>query len=255
MSSSSEETQIPLGVVLITVGAILLIFAAIGGYIVTRPTPVPVAELLATAPPPPTPLPEPTAEAETAVALLPETPTEAEAEQYPAHFVSALEAAEPNVGQPVRIVIPEIELDAPINPIGLQAYEQNGLTTYQWQVPTNGIAGWHHTSARLGATGNTVLNGHHNIFGEVFRDLNELEAGAEITIHDTDGSYTYTISEILILEERGQSIETRQKNAQWIADTDDERITLVTCWPYTDNSHRLIVVAYPTETEEVSSTE
>ncbi|HID54608.1 MAG TPA: sortase, partial [Anaerolineae bacterium] len=35
--------------------------------------------------------------------------------------------------------------------------------------------------------------------------------------------------------------------AEWIMPTEDERITLVTCWPYTDNTNRLIVVAQPVE--------
>ena len=52
----------------------------------------------------------------------------------------------------------------------------------------------------------------------------------------------------MILEERDQSLDVRIENAQWIEQTDDERLTLVTCWPYTDNSHRLIVVAHPIET-------
>lgn len=251
MSSHHDESTVPLGVVFMTIGGLMLLFAVIGGYIVTRPVPVMADQLIATAQAPPTPLPQPTERIvtgnETAVALLPETPGETETEQYPAHFVSAIEAAKPNRGQPVRIVIPDIELDAPVHPIGIKVIEQNGFSAYQWEVPTDFIAGWHHTSARLGTVGNTVLNGHHNIFGEVFRDLDELEEGALITLHDPESSYSYTVSEVMILEERGQSIEKRQENAKWIADTDDERLTLVTCWPYTDNSHRLIIVAYPAE--------
>ena len=32
--------------------------------------------------------------------------------------------------------------------------------------------------------------------------------------------------------------------------TTDERITLITCWPYTSNTHRLIIVAKPIEPEK-----
>jgi len=39
----------------------------------------------------------------------------------------------------------------------------------------------------------------------------------------------------------------RRQNARWIAPTTDERLTLVTCWPYTGNSHRLIIVAKPAD--------
>jgi len=36
-----------------------------------------------------------------------------------------------------------------------------------------------------------------------------------------------------------------QANARYINPTADERLTLVTCWPATGNSHRLIIIARP----------
>ena len=42
----------------------------------------------------------------------------------------------------------------------------------------------------------------------------------------------------------------RRANAQWIAPTDDERLTLVTCWPYISNTHRLIIVAKPVSNDQ-----
>ncbi len=57
--------------------------------------------------------------------------------------------------------------------------------------------------------------------------------------------FVYQITEAIIVEERDQPIEVRQANAAWIAPTDDERITLVSCWPYQSNTHRVIVVARP----------
>jgi sortase A len=90
-----------------------------------------------------------------------------------------------------------------------------------------------------------VLNGHHNVYGEVFRDLVDLEEGAEIILYDKDNTYFYEVTDKEVLEERGQPLEVRVENAQWIAPTEDERVTLVTCWPYTDNSHRLVIVARP----------
>lgn len=246
MSSSSDEARVPLSLFFIIAGIIVLCTAGAVYYLSIQPstqTVQPVSTLV------PTPVVEATAVAEiepnSEEVLLPETPNESELIDYPDHFVNALEAAQPNVGQPVRVVIPQIELDAPINPIGLQAIEQDGDTVFQWQVPSDFIAGWHHSSARLGETGNTVLNGHHNIFGEIFRDLGELEAGAEITLFDPVQSYSYTVSEIIIVEERDQPLAVRLENAKLINDSEDERLTLVTCWPYTDNSHRLVVIAHP----------
>lgn len=181
------------------------------------------------------------------IALLPETP----AEELPAHFVSAEDYESTGTsGQPQRIVIPTIGLDAPVSGIGLAPLEINGETYYQWQVPDDYRVGWHNTSARLGEIGNTVLNGHHNINGEVFKDLVEVKEGDEITIYDNETPFTFTVSQVELLPERDQPLEVRQENAQWILPTEDERITIITCWPYEDNTHRLVVVAEPATTDE-----
>jgi len=150
----------------------------------------------------------------------------------------------PASASPNRIVIPSINLDAPVVPIGWYVDEQDGQRISVWDVPDN-AAGWHKTSAYPGNPGNVVLNGHHNIRGEVFRYLIDLEPGARILLYVGDTVYRYSVSEKHILKERGEPATVRYQNAQWIAPTEDERLTLVTCWPYTSNTHRLIVVASP----------
>ncbi len=40
-------------------------------------------------------------------------------------------------------------------------------------------------------------------------------------------------------------LEVRLKNAQWMQPTPDERLTLISCWPYWTNTHRVIIVARP----------
>jgi LPXTG-site transpeptidase (sortase) family protein len=152
-------------------------------------------------------------------------------------------------GQPVRMVIPSLGVDAPVRDVGLSAVydvSQGNDLFYQWQVPQSYAAGWHHNSAPLGRAGNTVLNGHQNVYGEVFRDLENLSVGDGLLMYDKDGrSHLYQITNREILLERGQSEAIRLENARWIAPTMDERLTIVTCWPYTDNSHRLVIVAKP----------
>ena len=195
----------------------------------------------------PLPTPAALAAASDPIALLPETPANADGGALPSYFVSVAEAArrDPGVGEPVRIVIPAIDLDAPVGNVSLGKMVDGDQTYYQWPVPNEFMAGWHDNSARLGTAGNTVFNGHHNIYGEVFRDLVDVTEGSEIILYDGNRSYTYQVTVIEILEERGQPMDVRIENAQWIAPTEDERITLITCWPYTDNSHRLVIVAEP----------
>jgi sortase A len=151
---------------------------------------------------------------------------------------------QPASAAPDRIVIDSIDLDAPVVPIGWHVEEQDGQRVSVWDVPEY-AAGWHETSVYPGQLGNVVINGHHNIKGEVFRYLIDLEPGARIQLHVGETVYDYTVSEKQILKEKGEPPEVRYQNAQWIAPTEDRRLTLVTCWPYTSNSHRLIIVARP----------
>jgi len=145
----------------------------------------------------------------------------------------------------VRIVAPSIGLDARVVPTGWRTVWSNGLQQSEWVV-VDYAAGWHQNSAPAGQPGNTVISGHHNIKGEVFRWLVSLNEGDAISLYTAGGTaVTNRVAQKLILPERGQPAEVRQRNAQWIAPTNDTRLTLVTCWPYTDNSHRLIIVAFP----------
>jgi sortase A len=116
---------------------------------------------------------------------------------------------------------------------------------FEWGVPDHRAAGWLNTSAAFGLPGNTVLDAHHNIKGEAFRDLWTLKSGDEIVLYADRQSRSYRVSEILILPERNQALEVRLANAQYIQPTPDERLTMITCWPYESNTHRVIVIAFP----------
>ncbi len=178
--------------------------------------------------------------------LLPESPVNPT--NLPS-FASVAEApnsyARPVYNQPQRLVIPTLGIDVSVNQVRLIPQEQKGQRYFQWQVPAGYEAGWHENSAPLGQTGNTVLNGHNNVHGEVFRHLVDLSIGDKIILYDSDTEYTYEVAQQEILPENGQPISVRRLNARWIEPTRDERITIVSCWPYTTNSHRVVVVAKP----------
>ena len=144
---------------------------------------------------------------------------------------------------PDRIVIPAINLDAPITPVAL-LFKQ-GDPAAQWQVPNQRMAGWLDDSAKLGDVGNLVLDGHHNVYVRVFERLKDLKPGAEIIIYGESRAIKYSLTARTLLLERGQPEQIRLEHAKYIAPTPDERLTLVTCWPPTDYSHRLILVARP----------
>ena len=128
--------------------------------------------------------------------------------------------------------------------VGWKLANQKGEMVSVWETADN-AAGFHKTSAFPGNPGNTVLSGHHNIQGEVFRYLVDLDLGDEIILYADGRAYHYAVEDNFILQEAGASAEQRHRNAQWIAPTEDERLTLVTCWPYWTNTHRVIVIAKP----------
>ena len=155
---------------------------------------------------------------------------------------------------PTRIHIPAIDLEAPIVPIGWKNVDVNGVTQPIWDVPTWRAAGWHETSDQIGVPGNAVLNGHNTSNGEVFRYLYKLDVGALVLIETDDGeTYSYTVTEKLILPEAGQPIEVRIKNAQYIQPTADERLTLITCHPYGSLAKRLLIIAHPASEHDTVS--
>lgn len=152
----------------------------------------------------------------------------------------------PAQGEPDRLVIPAIELDTAIVDVGWEVMERGAQRTTEWQTADN-AAGRHINSARPGETGNVVLSGHHNTKGEVFRRISdqELALGDMVYLYDDQGRrFDYQVTEVTEpLLEVGASEAQRLANAGYIQPTSDARVTLVTCWPYWTNTHRVIVVA------------
>jgi LPXTG-site transpeptidase (sortase) family protein len=146
---------------------------------------------------------------------------------------------------PDKIEIPSIDLVAPVKIAEFNFTDVEGETFGQWIPAAEFAAAWHPDSALLGADGNTVINGHHNEDGEVFGELVNLESGDMVYIYTKGKKYTFVIANKMILLERGQPLDVQLENAVWLGRTDDVRLTLVTCWPATSNTHRLILVARP----------
>jgi LPXTG-site transpeptidase (sortase) family protein len=146
---------------------------------------------------------------------------------------------------PQRIVIPSVGIDAPVVIADYNSTNVDGETFGQWQAPNLLAAGWQPDSALLSKVGNTVINGHHNEYGEVFGKLVDVKIGDKVYVYSNGKEFSFIVVNRMILLERGVSTDTRLQNARWLAPTDDMRLTLVTCWPKTSNTHRLILVARP----------
>jgi len=127
----------------------------------------------------------------------------------------------PGPGNATRITIPSIRVDAPV-------VEGTG-----WEQLKKGV-GHYVGSANPGQVGNTVFSAHNDIFGEIFRDLDQLDDGDEIVIHTTTRSYTYVVRDTRIVEPTEVSV---------MNPTHEPTTTLISCYPYLVDSQRIVVVA------------
>ncbi len=127
----------------------------------------------------------------------------------------------PGPEQASRIQIPAIGVDAPI-------VQGDG-----WEQLKRGV-GQHVGSANPGQKGNLVLSAHNDIFGEIFRHLDQLQPGDEIIVHTNRRVYTYVVGGWDVVE------PTR---VEVMAPTSDPTATLISCYPYLVDSERIVVKA------------
>jgi sortase A len=144
----------------------------------------------------------------------------------------------PNLpGRIVRIASPNVRLDTPV----YEVYAVKGV----WEV-ADYAGGHHYNSKNPGEGGNIVMAGHNNWRGEVFRYVADLKPGNLIKVWTLDGKeHHYTVESVNKVLEAGASQAQRLKNAKVMDPTPTEQLTLITCWPYTTFTHRVIVVAKP----------
>jgi sortase A len=203
--------------------------------------PSPTATLTTTPTPTPTLSPTPTVRLSTSrLSLRAEPQAEGSTKSRKAPTLARLPANSP----PTRIVIPKIGLDSKVVEVGWKVEKKDGQLVSVWNV-ADYAAGFHLGSAYPGNTGNTVISGHHNIKGEVLRYVVDLEPSDEVILYVGEVAYKYAVEEKLLLPDKYVSAEQKRENGKWIRYFPDERLTLVTCWPYTNNTHRVIVIAKP----------
>lgn len=144
--------------------------------------------------------------------------------------------------QPVRLVIPAIELDRPLVSVGL---DRNRIPI----VPKHDAA-WYNLSARPGEGENIVFWGHVLRFRAQpnipapFARVQELQPGDRMTIFTANGqAHVYVVHE---------QIWVRPEQVEYILPQGRELITMVSCigdkvivGNELEMSHRLITIALP----------
>ncbi len=159
------------------------------------------------------------------------TPPDAEGntqpEEIPPHLRPLVEAMTPlpvptpGPEQARRIIIPAIGVDAPV------------VEGDDWEALKKG-AGHHIGSANPGERGNCVISAHDDVYGEIFRDLPKLKIGDEIIVETETQRYRYVVQQTRIIEPTEVSV---------MAPTRSPVLTLISCYPYRVDTHRIVVIA------------
>jgi sortase A len=144
-----------------------------------------------------------------------------------------------------RIEIPSVAIDSDVVTVTWAMLpSKDGVNRPEWQVADFAV-GYHQGSAYPGQVGNVVMSGHVDYKGEVFRDLHKVNKGDQVIVHTAKGQYMYVVESLVLVREEGVSDEQRRRNAEYMRPTLDQTLTLITCWPYGIDTHRLIVIAKP----------
>lgn len=148
-------------------------------------------------------------------------------EPIPEHLQALVQAITP---QPMptpgpehatRIVIPAIDVNHPV------------VEGDDWETLKRGVG---HTpwSANPGKVGNSVMSAHNDIFGEIFRHLNKMELGDEIFVHTSTQVHRYVVKATRIIKPTEVDV---------MNPTNQPVLTLISCYPYLVDSHRVVVIA------------
>ncbi len=137
----------------------------------------------------------------------------------PPSFLPALPTPAPE--QPRRMIIPAINVDAPV----VQGVGWEQLKKGIGQVPGTALPG---------QVGNSVYAAHNDIYGELFRHLDQLQPGDEVRLYTASQEFRYVVRDWKIVEPTEVSV---------MDSTSTAIITLISCYPYLVDTQRIVVFA------------
>lgn len=122
----------------------------------------------------------------------------------------------------LRLIVPKLNLDQTI------------VQGADWEALKQGVGQLLNGVNPGDEAGNLVLNAHNDIYGELFRHLDQLEPGDRFQVQTRRGIYTYEISERQIVEPTAVEV---------LESTNRPTATLISCYPYQVNNKRIVVFA------------
>ncbi len=135
--------------------------------------------------------------------------------------IANMPAPTPGPQQAIRIQVPAIGVDAPV------------VLGDTWEQLKKGV-GQHLGTGNPGLPGNVVLSAHNDVFGEIFRDLDQLQPGDQVILFTAQQQYVYIVTGSAIVEPTYVEV---------MAPTAEPTVTLVSCYPYLVDTKRIVVFA------------
>ena len=102
-----------------------------------------------------------------------------------------------------------------------------------WEQLKKGV-GQHVGSANPGQKGNMVVSAHNDIFGELFRNLDQLKPGDEVLVSTATRQWEYRVTGVQLVDPTDVSV---------MAATERATLTMVSCYPYLVDNQRIVVFA------------
>ncbi|MFH0776872.1 MAG: sortase [Patescibacteria group bacterium] len=142
-----------------------------------------------------------------------------------------------------RLIIPSLKIHAPIKTpenVNLQLGDWEAIESQIQDTLQNGVVNFPGT-AQPGETGNAFITGHSSYYPllpgkykDVFALLPEIQIGEKIEIWQNEKKFIYRVT---------SKKEVSPHDVNVLEDTDDSRLTLMTCVPVGTALRRLIVTA------------
>lgn len=188
-------------------------------------------------PPPGTPTLDVTATPAFTLEALEIDPFDGQPERLPTLEATPEANVPPGGAYPIQIAIPEANINAAVLVVG-DDFNIDIITPRE-------EAGYYVRTPKIGAGGNTVMVGH--VYpGRVFNNLLEVQIGQVVRV--TDENYVdhyYQIQEIVRFPYESGTQADRELGFSYVFENTVERLTLVTCYPEYEWTHRFVVRAIP----------
>ncbi len=137
-------------------------------------------------------------------------------------FQPVINRTPPTDQSALRLIIPKLNLDQTI------------VQGTDWEALKQGVGQLQNGVNPGDERGNVVFSAHNDIYGELFRHLDQLEAGDQFQVQTQTKIFTYQITGWEVVEPT--AVHVLESSA-------DPTATLISCYPYQVDNKRIVVFA------------